>query len=90
MNKKDIPDKFPKNSNQYHKLLFRDNGIGFEQAYADKAFQLFQRLHTRSGKPGTGIGLTIVKKIVDNHNGFIKAVSEVNKGTTFEIYLPAV
>jgi light-regulated signal transduction histidine kinase (bacteriophytochrome) len=90
LNKKDITEKFPKSSNQYFRLLFKDNGIGFDQAYAEKAFQLFQRLHNRSGKPGTGIGLTICKKIVDNHNGFIKAVSEVNKGTTFEIYLPAI
>ncbi len=90
MNKKDIVEKFPKSSNQYYRLIYRDNGIGFEQAYAEKAFQLFQRLHAKSGKPGTGIGLTICKKIVDNHNGFIKAVSEVNKGTTFEIYLPVI
>jgi len=51
-------------------------------------FKLFQRLHTTSGQPGTGIGLTICKKIIDNHHGYIKATSEVNKGTTFEIYLP--
>ena len=72
----------------YYKLFIRDNGVGFEQAYAEKIFKLFQRLHARTNKPGTGIGLTICKKIVDNHNGFIKATSEVNKGTTFEIYLP--
>jgi signal transduction histidine kinase len=90
INKKDITEKFPKSSNQYYKLLFSDNGIGFEQVYSDKVFQLFQRLHNRTNKPGTGIGLTICKKIVDNHNGFIKAVSEVNKGTTFVIYLPVI
>jgi light-regulated signal transduction histidine kinase (bacteriophytochrome) len=88
VNEKDIPEKFYKESNRYYKLFFKDNGLGFEQAYAEKVFKLFQRLHSKTGRPGTGIGLTICKKIIDNHNGFIKAVSEVNKGTTFEIYLP--
>jgi signal transduction histidine kinase len=88
VSEKDISDKFYKDSGQYFKLLVRDNGLGFEQVYSEKIFKLFQRLHSKSDKPGTGIGLTICKKIVDNHNGFIKATSEVNKGTTFEIYLP--
>lgn len=89
VSRKEIKEEFPKESSRYYKLYVTDNGLGFEQTYADKVFKLFQRLHTKSGLPGTGIGLTICKKIVDNHNGFIKAVSEVNKGTTFEIYLPA-
>jgi signal transduction histidine kinase len=84
----DIPEKFYKESDRYCKLFIKDNGSGFEQMYAEKVFRLFQRLHSKTNKPGTGIGLTICKKIVDNHNGFIKATSEVNKGTTFEIYLP--
>ena len=88
VNEKDVPEKFYKESNQYCKLFIKDNGLGFEQVYAEKVFKLFQRLHSTTDKPGTGIGLTICKKIVDNHNGFIKATSEVNKGTTFEIYLP--
>src|SRR5215203_59594 len=77
-----------KESDLYYKLFIKDNGVGFDQVYAEKIFKLFQRLHTKTDKPGTGIGLTICKKIVDNHNGFIKATSEINKGTTFEIYLP--
>jgi signal transduction histidine kinase len=88
VNEKDISEKFYKDSDQYYKLFVRDNGLGFEQVYSEKIFKLFQRLHSKSDRPGTGIGLTICKKIVDNHNGFIKATSEVNKGTTFEIYLP--
>jgi len=76
--------------NDYIKLTFSDNGIGFEQHHADKIFELFQRLHTKEEYPGTGIGLAICKKIIQNHNGYIKAKGEVNVGATFEIYLPAV
>jgi light-regulated signal transduction histidine kinase (bacteriophytochrome) len=72
----------------YHKISTSDNGIGFEQKYADRIFELFQRLHTRTEFEGTGIGLAICKKIVQNHNGFIKASSEPGKGSTFNIYLP--
>jgi signal transduction histidine kinase len=86
---KEVPDDHHKTSASYVKLLFSDNGVGFEQSYADRIFRLFQRLHTQEGYKGTGIGLTICKKVVDNHNGFIHAVSQVNKGTTFEIYFPA-
>ena len=89
INKKDIKLKFYKKSDNYHKILFRDNGLGFEQTYAEKVFQLFQRVHTTEKHSGTGIGLTICKKVVQNHNGYIKANSQVNSGTTFEIYLPA-
>lgn len=88
VSEKDLPEKFYKESDRYYKLFIKDNGLGFEQVYAEKIFELFQRLHSIAGKPGTGIGLTICKKIVDNHNGFIKATSEVNSGTTFEIYFP--
>jgi PAS domain S-box-containing protein len=77
-----VPDKI------YCYITVTDNGIGFEQQYSGKIFELFQRLHARSEFNGTGIGLAIVKKIVENHNGFIAAKSELNKGATFEIYLP--
>lgn len=73
---------------QYHLVSFEDNGIGFDQKYADKIFELFQRLHTRDHFEGTGIGLSIVKKIVDNHNGIIMAESAVGSGAKFKIYLP--
>jgi len=73
----------------YHKISFRDNGIGFEQGYEHKIFELFAQLNPDKENPGTGIGLTICKKVVQNHNGFIKAESKPGEGTTFYIYLPA-
>ncbi len=66
-----------------------DNGIGFEPIYADRIFQVFQRLHGKDQYEGTGIGLAIVKKIVDNHNGVIRATGEPGKGARFDIYFPA-
>ncbi|WP_431137096.1 CHASE3 domain-containing protein [Psychroserpens mesophilus] len=72
----------------HHMISFEDNGIGFDQAYADKIFVLFKRLHGKSEYSGTGIGLSICKKIVENHNGVIIAKGVPNKGATFEIYLP--
>ncbi len=65
-----------------------DNGIGFEKEFSEKIFDVFQRLHSRDEYAGTGIGLAIVKKIVDNHTGIITATSEINKGATFDIYIP--
>ena len=87
--KREMPSSFETAHDWYHHILFSDNGIGFTQDNADKIFVLFQRLHQRNEFSGTGIGLTICKKIVQNHDGFITAASEVNKGTTFSIYLPA-
>lgn len=72
----------------YYHISVSDNGIGFEPQYNEKIFEVFQRLHDRDKYPGTGIGLAIVKKIVENHDGFITANSELNKGTTFDIYIP--
>ena len=73
---------------KYLQLQFRDNGIGFEQKDAEKIFDLFKRLHTRQEYAGTGIGLAIVKKVVENHKGFISAQSEGEKGALFRIILP--
>lgn len=72
---------------KYKKITIADNGIGFDQTYSDKIFGLFQSLHTKTLK-STGIGLTIVKKIVENHNGFIKAEGILNQGAKFEIFIP--
>lgn len=72
----------------YWKISISDNGIGFEQQYANRIFELFQRLHGKSEYEGTGIGLAICKKIVQNHNGIIKAISEPGVGSVFSIYLP--
>lgn len=73
---------------EYCHITFADNGIGFEAAYNEKIFEVFQRLHDKDDYPGTGIGLAIVKKIVENHNGVITAKAELGKGATFEIYIP--
>jgi len=72
----------------YIKLVFTDNGIGFEQQFAERIFTIFQRLHERKVYAGTGIGLALCKKIVENHNGLIWAKGELNKGATFTIILP--
>jgi len=64
-----------------------DNGIGFEEIYLDKIFGIFQRIHGRQFD-GTGIGLAIAKKIVENHHGYISAESKLGEGATFSIFLP--
>jgi PAS domain S-box-containing protein len=74
--------------NDYISITFTDNGIGFDMKYKDKIFEQFQRLHNSSKFSGTGMGLAIVKKIIDIHNGTIMIKSEVGIGTTFQILLP--
>ena len=74
---------------KYHQISISDNGIGFEQKYADKIFEIFQRLHGKDEYSGTGIGLAICKRIVQNHAGLIYAMGELDKGTTIYICLPA-
>ncbi|PBQ32879.1 hypothetical protein CNR22_14220 [Sphingobacteriaceae bacterium] len=81
---KDIPTKHKK----YYCIFVKDNGIGFELQYLRQIFIIFQRLHGRSEYEGTGIGLAICKRIVENHEGFITAESEVGIGTTFIVGLP--
>jgi signal transduction histidine kinase len=73
---------------KYYEISIADNGIGFEQEYAHKIFELFQRLHGRTEYTGTGIGLAICKKIMNNHNGFITASGTVGVGAVFNLYLP--
>lgn len=75
-------------NDEYHKIVVIDNGIGFKQEYADKAFQLFKRLETDAKYTGTGIGLAICKRIIENHNGFIKVKAKPNEGVKFSIFIP--
>lgn len=73
-------------SRNYHWLTFSDNGTGFDQKYAEQAFKMFQRL--TDSKTGTGIGLSLCKRVVENHNGHITVDSLLGSGTTFKILLP--
>ncbi len=74
---------------KYCHISVADNGIGFEPHFSELIFGVFQKLHSKEVYGGTGIGLAIVKKIVENHNGIIIATSELNKGAAFDIYIPA-
>lgn len=75
-------------TSSYNLIEINDNGIGFEQQYVERIFKVFQRLHGRSEYPGTGIGLAIVQKVIENHNGYITAAGEPGIGSTFSVYLP--
>lgn len=74
---------------RYHHFTFSDNGIGFDPEHEERIFGLFQKLHARHEYDGTGIGLAICKKIVDNHNGIINARSVAGEGASFHVYIPA-
>lgn len=76
------------NKTNYYKITLTDNGIGFDNQFAEKIFTVFQRLHDKSAYSGTGIGLAICKKIIDHHKGYIFADGKPNEGATFTIYLP--
>ncbi|GAB3510982.1 hypothetical protein GCM10027341_49950 [Spirosoma knui] len=78
-----------RSSSTYHQIAVIDNGIGFDEKYADRIFQVFQRLHGKNAYAGTGIGLAICEKIVANHGGAITATSQPGQGATFTVYLPA-
>jgi signal transduction histidine kinase len=73
---------------KYCRINIEDNGIGFEQKYAEQIFKMFKRLHGNSEYAGTGIGLAICKKIVEEHHGYISAKSTIDKGTIFTVSLP--
>jgi PAS domain S-box-containing protein len=72
----------------YYEIKFQDNGIGFSSEYSDQIFGLFKRLNDRQAYPGSGIGLALCKKVIENHNGLIYAKAEENKGACFYIIVP--
>lgn len=76
------------NDIEYTKITVSDNGIGFNQKYANRIFDPFYRLHSKDAYRGSGLGLTLSKKIVLNHKGFITVDSKEDEGTVFTIYLP--
>src|SRR5690606_2462241 len=78
----------PENGHKYYKITFSDNGIGFEEKYAEQIFEIFKRLHGKEIYPGSGIGLALCRRIVSNHQGILLAESEYGKGTKFQIILP--
>lgn len=75
-------------NDEFYRIFVKDNGIGFEPQYAEQIFTVFKRLHSFDKYEGTGIGLSICKKIVEKHQGSISAESRVNEGSTFIITLP--
>jgi PAS domain S-box-containing protein len=77
-------------ASQYLHITLTDNGIGIDPQYRNRVFDLFQRLHSKDKYSGTGIGLSICRKIVENHQGIITLESKPNIGSTFHIYLPIV
>lgn len=86
---KSIPDIDRKLfENTFYNIYIRDNGIGFDAKYAEDIFVVFKRLHTYHQFEGTGIGLSICKKIVEKHKGFITAQSAIDEGSTFIVTLP--
>jgi signal transduction histidine kinase len=74
----------------YYKIDFKDNGIGFDPIYSEKIFEIFQRLLPGKDTFGVGIGLTISRKIAENHGGVLIATSEPNAGSTFSLYIPSI
>jgi len=77
-----VPDK------DLHRIVVQDNGIGFDPKYADEIFMVFKRLHSYHEFEGSGVGLSICKKIIERHNGFIRAESKPGTGSRFIVDLP--
>jgi light-regulated signal transduction histidine kinase (bacteriophytochrome) len=77
-----------KKNGDFYRIAIRDNGIGFDEVYAERIFEIFQRLNQKDAYEGSGIGLSIVKKIIERHNGIIKASSTKGEGAIFTFILP--
>lgn len=83
-------DKIAASKIKYCHLTYTDNGIGFDPQYNERIFEVFQRLHSQEEYSGTGIGLAICKRIIENHNGTITATGEPGKGARFDIFIPSI
>jgi PAS domain S-box-containing protein len=79
----------PSNIDYFH-ITYSDNGIGFDPQYNERIFEVFQRLHSSEEYKGTGMGLAICKRIIENHNGVITAMGKLGEGVRFDIYIPAM
>ena len=83
-----LPLSEKENQQQFYLIQISDNGIGFEQSDAERIFNVFTRLHGNAEYKGTGVGLSIVRKVAENHNGFVYAKSGINEGATFQLLIP--
>jgi PAS domain S-box-containing protein len=83
-----IESEIPNQTGQFIKIQIKDNGIGMEKSHLLKIFTIFQRLHAKNEYSGNGIGLAICKKILENHSGHITVESNLNEGTTFNLFFP--
>ncbi|HEY0580399.1 MAG TPA: ATP-binding protein, partial [Candidatus Nitrosocosmicus sp.] len=72
----------------FHRIIVQDNGIGFDSKYVNEIFMVFKRLHSYHEYEGSGVGLSICKKIIERHNGNITAVSKIGTGSSFIVELP--
>ncbi|THU32521.1 response regulator [Niastella caeni] len=88
VNASQIDEHISNKEKKYWRFSVADNGTGFDPKYNEQIFGLFQRLHGRKEYEGTGIGLAIAKKVIENHNGFITAEGKEDEGATIHIYLP--
>jgi PAS domain S-box-containing protein len=80
--------RMPEQGKQYYDISFRDNGIGFDNKYAEQIFEVFKRLHNKHQYPGSGIGLSLCRRIVANHGGYMYVLSAPGEGTIFHVILP--
>ncbi len=85
-----LPKELPGRDQAYYQITVSDNGIGFEQNQRDKIFDVFKRLKQKKDASGTGIGLSIVKKVAINHYGYVTAESQPGEGAQFHVFLPAM
>jgi signal transduction histidine kinase len=83
-----LPATTDKAMGNTHKIIFEDNGTGFNPEHAELIFEPFKRMHAHSGLPGNGLGLTISKRIAENHGGTIIAESDSGSGARFLLILP--